>query len=690
MSVEEIKKLEKEQQKLAKEIPFKVKYEDNYLWQIYYIEATDRYFMLVPTGDTNYSAFFYLLKKKLEKKSKNYIYAPISGVDYSRNYLKKSEFKDIGNYIELFTKEWPYIYEVYDKQGNLSIHIVGETHVYGSIKSIYKIILENQLEANHYYKLLKAMFILQTELPNYFTFTTDVDKNGNLKFYCDERQIRYNDMASFIKSQYAVSESLNTETSEKIEQYKEKLEGLKQVAATQEIEYIEKEKQISTFLECKKTFFGKFKYFFKYNKKNKKKVEEIENNIEYQEDSNEDNILTGSLSEILKARRKQKEQKIAMRERQMESQSSEQIRTKSTTNLQAKRNCTIEEVIESYRELQKIENELKNVVMDINAIKLKNKNMAKKIENATNFIKEIDNHKRSIFEFWKYSNKDEISVLPEGEEEEVGVIKKIEKVFEYSEDFEQFGKDLDRLQRKVLTSEEMDNVYIATTQTIHTLNKIITNTVIPKDIEVELKQIKKELKEENDIDEEFDVFDDIVEDTTKIKKIKNQKYREASRNKFEILDVNKMTKQLEFKLNLEKVIQVIKDAFNSIKSPEDATIYKAINDEKIDENEFNVFNLNPQEEITEALETEGNDINLYKLNLKKGENVLGFTNIVYCNNKNKTLPIGMDFSNKVMLDLTKLDKKLKKVGKFHVAKFENESDDFSKIIVKDVFVYEEK
>ena len=551
--------------------------------------------------------------------------------------------------------------------------------------------MENQLEANHYYKLLKAMFILQTELPNYFTFTTDVDKNGNLKFYCDERQIRYNDMASFIKSQYAVSESLNTETSEKIEQYKEKLEGLKQVAATQEIEYIEKEKQISTFLECKKTFFGKFKYFFKYNKKNKKKVEEIENNIEYQEDSNEDNILTGSLSEILKARRKQKEQKIAMRERQMESQSSEQIRTKSTTNLQAKRNCTIEEVIESYRELQKIENELKNVVMDINAIKLKNKNMAKKIENATNFIKEIDNHKRSIFEFWKYSNKDEISVLPEGEEEEVGVIKKIEKVFEYSEDFEQFGKDLDRLQRKVLTSEEMDNIYIATTQTIHTLNKIITNTVIPKDIEVELKQIKKELKEEeNDLDEEFDVFDDLVEDTTKIKKIKNQKYREASRNKFEILDVNKMTKQLEFKLNLEKVIQVIKDAFNSVKSPEDATIYKALNDEKIDENEFNVFNLNPQEEVTEALETEGNEINLYKLNLKKGENVLGFTNIIYCNNKNKTLPIGMDFSNKVMLDLTKLDKKLKKVGKFHVAKFENESDDFSKIIVKDVLVYEEK
>ncbi len=40
------------------------------------------------------------------------------------------------------------------------------------------------------------------------------------KFYCDERKIRYNDMASFIKSQYAVSESLKDDTIEKIDQYK--------------------------------------------------------------------------------------------------------------------------------------------------------------------------------------------------------------------------------------------------------------------------------------------------------------------------------------------------------------------------------------------------------------------------------------------------------------------------------------
>ena len=49
-------------------------------------------------------------------------------------------------------------------------------------------------------------------------------------------------MANFIKSQYAVSESLKDDTIEKIDQYKRRLADLKQIAAVQEIEYLEKEK----------------------------------------------------------------------------------------------------------------------------------------------------------------------------------------------------------------------------------------------------------------------------------------------------------------------------------------------------------------------------------------------------------------------------------------------------------------
>ena len=45
------------------------------------------------------------------------------------------------------------------------------------------------------------------------------------------------------------------------------LQTLKVEATALELEYLSKERQISTFLECKKTFFGKVKYYFKYSKK---------------------------------------------------------------------------------------------------------------------------------------------------------------------------------------------------------------------------------------------------------------------------------------------------------------------------------------------------------------------------------------------------------------------------------------
>ena len=36
--IEEVEKISEEQENLNKKIPFKVKYENNYLWQIYYSE----------------------------------------------------------------------------------------------------------------------------------------------------------------------------------------------------------------------------------------------------------------------------------------------------------------------------------------------------------------------------------------------------------------------------------------------------------------------------------------------------------------------------------------------------------------------------------------------------------------------------------------------------------------------------
>ena len=127
IKIEEIEEIEKEQENLNKKIPFKVKFKGNYLWQIYYSENTNKYFMLVPTEDADYSTFFYLLKQQLEKKKTGKIFVPIRNVGYSNTYLKKSEFEDLENYLWLFTKDWPLIYEVYDKKDNLSIQIIGET-----------------------------------------------------------------------------------------------------------------------------------------------------------------------------------------------------------------------------------------------------------------------------------------------------------------------------------------------------------------------------------------------------------------------------------------------------------------------------------------------------------------------------------------------------------------------------------
>lgn len=653
--IDEVEKIEKEQTSLSKKIPFKVKYENNYLWQIYYSENTNQYFMLVPTEDSDYSTFFFLIKKKLEKKKNEKIFVPIRNVEYSNKYLKKSEFEDIENYLWLFTKDWPLIYEVYDKRNKLSIHIVGETEVYHKIKSPYKIKLNTQEDANQLYKLLKAMFILQTELPHYFHFKTNINKNGELEFYLEDEKIEYIDIAEWISNQYHLGEEKQKVAEDLIEENKLKLEKLKVEIAAQEIEYLAKEKQISTFLECKKSFFGKFKYYFKYSKKNNKnKVKKEENidesKIEIQHEENE---------ELPKKKRK-------------------------------KQNYTIEELVELYKVIELKENELKNVIMDINSLKLKNKNMQKKIENATAFIEEIDSHKKSIFEFWKYSNKDEMATLPEGEAEEVNIIKKITRVFDYEEDLENFGKKMDKIQRKNLSKDETDSVYITSTNLLEIINKIKINEFQPKDIETALKEIKKEAIQEKSLseNEEFDIFGGIIQDSTKVSKIKNKKHRELAKDKFNILEINKNTKQIGFKLSLEKIIANLKTAMNKVVVPEEIPVYKAIVEDNLDDRKINIFDINPEKEIQEAIKKENNKINFYKIDLKEGSNAISYTNCIFYDNQNKTLPVGQDLSTKILVDISKLQLDLKNKTSFKMVEFENEKDDFSEINIKTVTVFE--
>ena len=338
-----------------------------------------------------------------------------------------------------------------------------------------------------------------------------------------------------------------------------------------------------------------------------------------------------------------------------------------------------------------VSTKLKNNKMDFNAIKLKNINLVKKIENATAYINEIDSHKKSIFEFWKYTNKDEIKELAEAEEIQEP-IKTHSKIFDYKEDFEDFGITMDKIQKKVLTKDELDSIYLATTNQIEVINKLKTDSITVKELEEYLKQIKKDLQEDKSITEEeaIDIFGGLAEDTRKITKLANKSHREQPKNKYSILRISKSLKTIEYKAELNEIISTIEKTINKISLGQNLSGYKWIpEDENIDTNEFNIFNLDVEKEIESAIkESVTGKINLYKMNFEKGIKAVAFSNCIYYDNQNKTLPEGMDLDTRILAnildtDITLLNKKVIRVGIL-----ENENDDLSKLIIKTINLLE--
>ena len=650
VEIGDIEKIEEEQEKLVKEIPFKVKFNGNYLWQIYYSEYSNRYFMLVPTEDSDYSTFFYLLKKKIENKKNDMIFVPISYLEYSGQFLKVSDLKDLENYLWLFTKDYPSIYEVFDKKQNMTLQIVGETKVYGKIRTLYKMKFETAKDATKFFKLLKALFILQIGLPHYYNFTTSINDNGELELYLNDQQIKYENLLEFVASQYKSSIELKNNTEFEIDELKDKLNKLKKESINLEKEYLEKEKTISTYLECKKTFFGKVKYFFSSGKKAKK--------VKEKKEKKEENI---------------KLEKTKIEEKQIEN-----------------RNYTLDELIMSFKDLEIAENGMKNIVQDINAIKLKNKNLKKKIENATLYINEINKHKKSIFEFWKYSNKDEVAALEEGEEEELNV-SKIERTFNFDEDFEEFGVKADKNQRLKFTDSELDSSFIASTELITAINDIYNKKYIElQEYNEMLDKIKNE--DRNHIIEEnvdFDIFGNEESDGRKERTLGSKTHRETPRNRIKILEISKETKGQDLKEKLGEISRNIKKALKKNTLDEDIYVYKASNEELNFEG-LEAFSLNEENEVTQAVLKSNNkkSIYLYKIKLLKGINFIAFSNIVLYNNKNMTLPVGMRESNRILVDVSELNIKPVEVKKINIEFLENNKDDFSKIILKKIKIFE--
>ena len=277
MKKDRIEEIAKEQEMLNEKIPYEVKYPNNYIWQIYYSDVAKKYFMLVPTNEQDNNALFYLLKEQIANvraRKPRFIFAPVSHLEYSGAFLTKSEIADIENYLWYFTKEWPNIYEVYDKQGEMFLKIVGVTNIYEKMQSTYSITLDTKKKATELYKLLKAMFILATGAKEEYHFITKINQDGEIEFWNNNTKIEYEKLSEFIKLEYLdkidkvkYEQKERKELKRKVDKFKIVIEDLTQ-------EYLLKQRQIATFLECKKSFFGRVRYFFK-----KKKDDQIEKSL---------------------------------------------------------------------------------------------------------------------------------------------------------------------------------------------------------------------------------------------------------------------------------------------------------------------------------------------------------------------------------------------------------------------------
>ena len=663
-----IEEIAKEQEELNGKIPYEVKYPNNYIWQIYYSDYAKKFFMLVPTEEQDNNALFYLLKEQIASiraKKPRFIFTPISHMDYTSTFLSKSEIDDLENYLWYFTKDWPNIYEIFDKDNNMFMKIVGKTTIYEKMLTTYAVTLFSKKEALEFYKLLKAMFILATGAREEYNFVTKINKEGNLEFWNNNTKIEYNNLSDFIKIEYVDKiDKLKYEEKEKKE-LKRKVDKFKIIIEDMTQEYLLRQKQIATFLECKKTFFGRVKYFFK-----KKKDEKIVKKPEKRSTNEE------KKDETIEALYELREQ------------------------------YTIEDLINICTKLEEIKKENANLNLDLKALETKEEILSKKNDNAELYIKEIDKHKKSIFEFWKFTSKDEVQTLSEADEKDENDKAKMKKYFDYDEDLEELGKKMDELQRRKLSKNETDALFAIRTvpNSFKELAENFNENTEPIEENLEEQEVKKtrgrkkkttaiieDLKKlqqeyENNIEtinaKDFDIFGSLVEDKTKIKAINNTKHREIEKDKYKVLNINLDTEVNSYTENIRSYLKLIKEALNKIQSPYDMSVY-CLNNKKSIEG-LHIFNINPKTAIEQELYNNKSKIQVCKINIKENTPAIFYTNIMFFDNFNKTLPVGMNLSTEVLLDVDNLKLKFVKENTFYV-NYKIDEFDYG---TKEIVVYE--
>ena len=107
----------------------------------------------------------------------------------------------------------------------------------------------------------------------------------------------------------------------------------------------------------------------------------------------------------------------------------------------------------------------------------------------------------------------------------------------------------------------------------------------------------------------------------------------------------------------------------------DISIYKVSEQESLNENSFEILNINPKEEMENCYNNK-KMVYLFELNVKEKMPIMFYSNIIFYDNINKTLPVGMDIASKALIDLSKFEKKLVSRKDFYInileSEFENE------------------
>lgn len=628
--------LENEQNKFDISLPYTITYKTALKWRIYYSKKEKKYFMLISKNEKDIEAMFLLLKKQIQSNTENVaikIYIPIANEYFSQEFLTNLQVTDIENSLWSFTKKWPNVYEAVDIYGKRSMHIIGKLQGGENIQSYYKILIKDKKEAIEKYELLKQLFLIQSNAKDQYTFNVQIDESGFFQIFYNDKEIVLSDLKDFLHKQ---SEEKITETKKIIEKTDEidiKLEAKKEELETKKEEFNQKQKQIVTFLQCKKTFLGRFKYFFKSTKKSKKinRIAKIQK-VELINPGDENNEI---------------------------------YEKKDVYN--------IDDLLAICNILSKNFNIYNSKMKELDIIDDKIDALRQKIKNADLYILEIEKHKKSIFEFWKFTNKDLPNELNEAEKEQDSNESDIDGKSDFNIDNEKLVDKMDMIQAKLLSKNERNAIFA-----IKDYIQIIDN--LDKDVQVK----EDELYIANILKQELEKYEKETKNQTIIYYNSKQNININNKNtntyqikdKYKILNFHSNMNISEFMEQLVNTKKIMEKAYKRIKVLFNFSAYCILKNNQM--NEWNLANLSLEDLI---LKEKSDNIDVLKYNIPKESPVLFYTNSIIYEEQVKNSYID---NNLIIINLNEFEIELKQKHKDII----NILNDNYKNVVKTIKIYE--